>query len=143
MSDYTEEQITTWQNGTIMFIEAMNEYIRKRNRLDPKFNCEELDLEDPDEDISFDIYGDHITIQWKEHDRCGDVDYFNTSFPLSHLWSLDWDQAQQQWEEERKKEQEAKEAKKAEAAARQVKILEARERAQLEHLRAKYAGATA
>lgn len=138
---YIEEQIKELQNHTIQFIELLNEYIRKRNWLDPKFNCDELDLTDPDEDTSFDIYGETITIQWREYDQCGESDYFSESFPLRHLWSMDWDQMEIEWKSEQRKKREAEEARKVAAEAKKKQAQEQRERAELERLQSKYGGA--
>jgi len=141
MNDYTEEQIRMWQNGTIMFIEALNKYTQERNRRDPEFNCEELDPEESCMGEDFFIDGDVITVRWEHIYSGGNYDVFSESFPLSHLWSIDWDQMEQEWTAERHKKQKDEAARKAAVAAKSAEQREQQERKELERLQQKY-GAT-
>jgi len=138
----TEQQIREWQAHTELFIDTLNRYIEKRKNLDPTFKAYELDLMDLDEDVTFDIFGDDITIQWREYDRCDEYNYFSTTFPLSHLWSIDWEQEQQRWAEQRRLKEEAEAARKAYAEARMTALraqqLERHERSELARLQSKY-----
>lgn len=70
------------------FLTEVSRYIRVRGHLDPEFHSVP---ETDDEDADFDFYGDEITVEWKEWDRCGDRDYFTRSFPIAHLWAPDWE----------------------------------------------------
>lgn len=107
-------------------------YIRIRGQIDPEWRrVPETD----DEDADFDFYGDSISIEWKEYDRCGDRDYFRRDFPLEHLWHPDWESLltgeRDQRVQAEKKAREADEAKRKAAK-------EAAERRQLADLLAKY-----
>jgi len=88
---YTKQQILDMREQTFKFIAWLNAYLDECKKQDPKLpNWFEVSLEIDDE-ISFDCYGDDITIQWKEWDSCGGYDYLSRSFPLSDLWTKELD----------------------------------------------------
>lgn len=124
--DYNTDEVTE------AFKTEVNRYIGIRNQIDPKFfSVPDMD----DEDADFDFYGDEITIEWKEWDRCGDRDYFTRSFPLAHLWTPSWEDA---IKAEVEALDAAEKAKQAAFRASQAAKQEAFERKQLSDLLAKY-----
>ena len=117
------------------FRRVVNSYILCRNRLDSEFRDVPEVPDDDDDSADFDFYGDIITVEWKEWDRCGDRDYFTRSFPLAHLWAPSWEDAIR--EEVRVRDA----AKKAQQEAYQAKMAadrEAADRRQLAALLDKY-----
>jgi hypothetical protein len=116
---------------TEAFKTEVNRYINLRNQIDPKFNAYDTSYEYAD----FDFYGDEISIEWREHDHCGDYDYFRRTFPLAHLWAPSWEDVIKAEVDAR---DEAEKAKQAAFRASQVAAFEAFERKRLSELLAKY-----
>jgi len=114
-----------------LFIVIVQEYIEKRAKIEKDWG----DVENPTDAQSFDMYGDSISIQWRETDRCGDEDYYSRDFPISHLWSDNW-AALLQHDENLRKEREA--IRKEEAEKKRLVAVEKRERKQLQELLSKY-----
>jgi len=124
--DYDAEEVAA------AFKAEINSYINLRGRLDPEFHSVP---ETDDEDADFDFYGEEISVEWKEWDRCGDHDYYRRSFPIKHLWAPSWEDAI------RAEVQPREAAKKAREEALQAKARaqrEAAERKQLATLLEKY-----
>lgn len=67
--------------------------------------------------------------------RCGGRDYESFNFPLSYLWDDNWEEEE---EAAMKSREEAKKKKEEERKQKKLAKIEAREKAQLEHLKAKY-----
>jgi len=76
--EYTEEKVSLLRRATLVFFDRLNEKLRDND-------IREFDLDDPDEDMTIDLRGEEVTVQWKEYGRCGDVDYFTKSMSLSEL----------------------------------------------------------
>ena len=135
----TEERVDGLTNAIKeAFKTLVNHYIEIRGRIDPAFHSvpEVSDGDDDDDDrADFDFYGDTITIEWKEWDRCGDRDYYVRSFPLAHLWAPDWESV---IKDEVEVHEQAKKAKQEAERTAMAAAREARERAQLADLLGKY-----
>jgi len=126
----TQEAVEGLREAAVDFLQLLDDYLTQRGKIDSDWREASLgNWED------LDIYGDTVSFEWTETDRCGDTDYFRREFPLSDLWDP-------HWKERVRAENGDKDAKKAaelrvrteEAKAR----LEAREKAELERLQGKY-----
>jgi hypothetical protein len=134
--EITQAQVVLLRTAADQFEDVINRYIRERASVDPQFkNVPEFEL-GGSEDVSFDLLGDEVTVEWKQYGRCGDSEHFRRSFPFSDLWSGDW-QARIEDEARRKAQEQAEQKAAAELA--QAKAVEDRERALLHKLQAKYA----
>lgn len=74
---FTEDRVEMLRRATMVFFEHLNRKLRERD-------IPEFDLEDPDEDITIDLEGEEVTVQWREY-YCGDSEYFTKSMPFSDL----------------------------------------------------------
>ena len=141
-----EKDVRTLQRHTCQFINLLNDYIGKRRMVDPDFSeVEGLNLFELDEDYSYDIYGDTITIQWCVYYRCGDHECMQRSFPLSDLWDNGWEESLRRRQEvekleKEKEEQRIKEMKQRAQQAKEAKKID-EERKELARLQAKYGSA--
>jgi hypothetical protein len=145
-TQYTNKKVEQLQAAANEYIDLLNAYINERSRVDPDFqDVAELFLSDLDDDYSYDIFGEVITIQWRYYDRCGDSNYYQRTFPLSHLWDDSWKaQLEAKQEAKRQAEKEAKRLKAEQEAAREKRkqeALEINERLELQRLQAKYGAA--
>lgn len=112
----------------------VDNYLNVRGHLDPEWESVPF-TGDTNEDTEFDFYGESITIEWRETDRCGDSNYFRREFPLSDLWQSDLESFILAQVKDKKEKKEAKRvAELAKAAANIEKI----ERNRLEELLNKY-----
>jgi hypothetical protein len=124
--------VATQQEALNNFKMIVDSYIQVRSRIDPEWRHM---TDTSDDDADWDFLGDTISVEWKERDRCGDLDYFRREFPLEHLWHPDWEFLLTG--ERNRKIQTEKEAREA-AEARHRAGKEAAERQQLRELLAKY-----
>lgn len=124
--------VATQQEALNNFKMIVDSYIQVRSRIDPEWRHM---TDTSDDDADWDFLGDTISVEWKERDRCGDLDYFRREFPLEHLWAPNWEEV---IKAEVGVRDAAEKAKQAAFRASQAAKQEAYERKQLAELLNKY-----
>ena len=131
IAETTQKDVEALRDATEDFMELLDAYLTRRGKIDSSWRDAEIgDWSD------LDIYGDSISFEWQETDRCGDTEYMRREFPLSDLWDPHWEERVRAENGDREAKRQAELRKRTEAAKER---LEAREKAELARLQGKYA----
>jgi hypothetical protein len=91
----TETTVNGWISARERLDRAVDDYIRIRNNVDPKFKCKQLWRSDgsrnDDVEIEYDVFvrgGAAAIVEWSEY-QCGTDFGESRTIDLSHLWSPD------------------------------------------------------
>jgi hypothetical protein len=140
----TEQDVRGWVEARGHLEEALNDYIRTRNKIDPEFRCATVGEGD---DAKAEFGARYVEITWTSYGRCGSTEDENRSILMEHLWADDWQSAITADLEAKKQEKLASEvrakAAKAAEAEKKHKDNEAHELALFKRLQEKFGGSHA
>jgi hypothetical protein len=141
----TEQDVRGWIVGKGLLEEALNDYIRARNKIEPEFRCSLINKGYDDAKAEFGTH--YVEITWTSYGRCGSTEDEHCSIPVEHLWADDWQTAikadlERKAQEKLASEARAKAAKAAEAEKKRLDN-EAHELALFKRLQEKFGGSHA